>query len=77
MVEVNNELCPAKIHYFATVSAVINSLPKNHVLVYLSVTNTILIKKYVESLSQFGKVIFLNQVSMYKLVQSNLEQFLL
>jgi len=36
IVQVNNELRPAKIHYFATVSAVINSLPKNHVLVYLS-----------------------------------------
>ena len=36
IVEVKNELRPAKIHYFATVSALINSLPKNHVLVYLS-----------------------------------------
>ena len=70
MVEVNNELRPAKIHYFVTVSALINSLPKNHVLVYLSCYKHHPDK---ESRSQYGKVIFLNQVSLY-MVQSNHRQ---
>lgn len=36
IVQINDELRPAKIHFFATVSALIGSESKNHALVYLS-----------------------------------------